>query len=60
MADGGLSIQDIFLWKEALASCAIEGNKYAMDMLKLWDTDRDAFWVECYKFHKRAKGGENE
>ena len=35
MADGGLSIQDIFLWKEALASCAIEGNKYAIDMLKL-------------------------
>ena len=30
-------------WVEALSSCAIEGNQEAIEMLKLWDTDKDEF-----------------
>ncbi len=38
-----MNIEDIFLWKEACASCAIEGNKWAKEMLELWETDKSKF-----------------
>ena len=31
--DGGLSVTDIFIAKECLASCAIDGNKLAKEIL---------------------------
>lgn len=36
-------------WIEALSTCAIEGNQYAIEMLALKDTDRAGFIVEMYK-----------
>ena len=42
-------------WIEALSTCAIEGNQYAIDMLKLKDTDKDAFFKELVKLVKKGK-----
>lgn len=36
-------------WTEALASCAIEGNKYAIEQLNLKKTDYIAFLNEMLK-----------
>ena len=36
-------IANLMMWVEALASCAIEGNKEAILMMELWKTDRDEF-----------------
>lgn len=59
-----MNLTDMFIWREALASCAIEGNQYAIEMLELYKTDRDKFLLEMYKFHERfetlEKGENNE
>ena len=38
-----LNFEDIFLWKEACASCAIEDNEWAQEMLELWEKDKNKF-----------------
>lgn len=52
MDKSSLPLDDLFKWHEALASCAIEGNKYAIEMLKLWDTDRNAFIKEILRLEE--------
>jgi len=44
-----LSFEDLMMWREALSSCAIEGNEWAKDMLKLRETDRNAYIKEITK-----------
>ena len=39
-------IGDYFILIEALSSCAIEGNKYAIEMLRLEKEDPKKFWIE--------------
>ncbi len=53
----GVTLYELFSWREALASCAIEGNKYAQEQLKLWGTN--AFVLECIKQReiRNAKNG---
>ena len=48
-------LNDLLLWREALASCAIEGNKFAIKMLNLWETNR----VEYIREILRLKGEED-
>lgn len=50
----------MYKWREALASCAIEGNQYAIEMLELLKKDPDKFWIEIYKLQQRAKDAEDE
>ncbi|KKM71233.1 hypothetical protein LCGC14_1432630 [marine sediment metagenome] len=45
MSDG-VTIDDLLRWREALSTCAIENNQYAIEQLKLWKTDRVAFTKE--------------
>ena len=42
----GVTLDDLLRWREALASCAIENNQYAIEQLGLWKTDRVAFAKE--------------
>ncbi len=42
-------LEDLMMWREALASCAIEGNEYAREQLELWKIDRQAFINEYIK-----------
>lgn len=51
-----MNIADIFMWRESLASCAIEGNQYAIEMLKLYDEDREAFILELYRLQLKTNG----
>ena len=44
------------LWLEALSSCAIEGNRFAQEMLRLWETDKLAFFQEL----RRVEESESE
>lgn len=44
---------------ESLASCAIEGNQLAIDLLNLKDTDYEAFVLELVK-HGFLKEDNNE
>ena len=37
------------LWLEALASCAIEGNRFAIEMLDLWRSGRRSERLEFVK-----------
>lgn len=39
----GITFEELMMWREALATCAIEGNVYAQEQLELFKTDRDAF-----------------
>lgn len=45
-----LSFDDIMRWREAFASCAIEGNQLAIYMMGLWETDRNRFLIELMEF----------
>jgi hypothetical protein len=45
----GITSYELFMYHEALSSCAIEGNKYAIEQLELWKTDINAFIVEYLK-----------
>ena len=38
-----ITLDELRVWRDSLANCAIEDNEYAIEQLKLWDTDRDAF-----------------
>lgn len=38
-----LTAEDVHRWREALASCAIEGNEFAKEMLALEKTDPKEF-----------------
>ena len=40
------TFKDLMIWKESIATCAIEGNPYAIEQLGLWETDRRAFIKE--------------
>ena len=40
-------VGDMLLYREALASCAIEGNEYAKEMLELFEVDRVKFIERC-------------
>ena len=50
-----MSIMDIFALQEALCSCAIEGNQWAIDLLKLRDKDVDAFYLELFKLQQKIE-----
>lgn len=52
----GLTIDDLRIWRDALASCAIENDEYAQEMVKLWDTDRPAFIREVLKLRVVEEG----
>lgn len=41
-----LSLIRLFMYVEAFASCAIEGNKLAIYMIGLWRNDVNAFYLE--------------
>lgn len=47
-----ISLDELIMWREALATVAIEGNVYAQDQLELWKTDRSAF-IEEYSRQNR-------
>lgn len=53
-----VAFEELMMWREALSTCAIEGNSYAIGQLELWKTDRDAFIREYIR--QRAIGGEND
>ena len=38
-----VTFDDLMKWREALATCAIEGNSYAQEQLKLWEIDKESF-----------------
>jgi len=38
---------------ESLASCAIEGNKFAIELLKLRETNPKLFLVKLEEFHNK-------
>ena len=44
-----VTFQELMIWREALSTCAIENNEYAIKQLKLWDTDRVSFLKEYLK-----------
>ena len=44
-----LTLEELLQYREAFATCAIEGNEYAEETLRLWKTDRRAFIVECLR-----------
>ncbi len=44
-----LSLDEQFQYREAFASCAIEGNEYAEKVPALWGSDRKAFILECLR-----------
>ncbi len=54
----GASLTKLIRWKESLASCAIEGNKYAQEQLELWHKDRAAFITEYLRQEQILKSGE--
>ena len=41
-----VTFDELMQWKSALANCAIEGNKYAKELLEPWEKDRLAFIEE--------------
>ncbi len=43
---GEIIFDELMVWRESLATCAIEGNVYAQEQLELWETDRGAFIAE--------------
>ena len=43
MAEEEPIFNELMMWREALATCAIENNSYAIEQLELFRTDRDAF-----------------
>ncbi len=43
------TFDNLMMWREALASCAIESNQYAIGLLELWKTDRPAFIKEYWR-----------
>ena len=45
----------IFAWREALATCAIEGNQTAKQLLELYKTNLPKFVSECEKLFKEEK-----
>ena len=49
-----MNLEDYYIWREALASCAIEGNKYAIEMLDLCKKDPEKFLLEMYKLKERG------
>ena len=49
-----MNIEDYYVWREALASCAIEGNQYAIEMLDLCKKDPEKFLLEMYKLKARG------
>jgi hypothetical protein len=49
-----MNINDIFIMQEALASCAIEGNPYAIRMMNLFKTNKEEFYSELYKLQERG------
>ena len=48
-----MEISDYSLYIEALASCAIEGNTFAREMLELREKDPKAFMVRLDEFAKK-------
>ena len=51
-----LSFDDIMRWREAFASCAIEGNQLAIHMMNLWETDRNKFLIELIDLIEKDSG----
>jgi len=49
-----ITYNDIRVWTEALASCAIEGNKFAIEMLELKKTDPIKFISELIRLNATA------
>lgn len=45
-----LSVKELFQWKEALSSCAIEGNEAAEWVLEAWDEDHEIFLFRLNQF----------
>jgi len=52
-----MTINDYSLYIEALASCAIEGNQFAIEMLDLRDKDPKAFLIRLEEWVKKGKKG---
>ncbi len=49
-----LKFEDIFLWKEACASCAIEDNEWAEEILEVWKKDKSKFIQKILEVTKNA------
>lgn len=49
-----MNLTDMYIWREALASCAIEGNQYAIEMLELQKKDPEKFLMEMYELKERG------
>ena len=45
-----ISFQDAMKYREAFATCAIEGNEFAIHMLDLWKSDRQQYYKELAEF----------
>jgi len=46
---------DISMYIEALSSCAIEGNAFAIEMLELRDKDPEAFMVRLGEWASKGR-----
>jgi hypothetical protein len=57
MKEISLSMKDIAMYTEAFASCAIEGNKLAQEMLELKDKDYNKYLLELLRFKYKEKNG---
>ena len=40
---------DVMMWVESFASCAIEGNPLAIEMMELWNTNKKAEFIKRIK-----------
>ena len=50
-----MTLVEIMMWKESLASCAIEGNEDAERILVLEKTDPDVFYLELFCMNESRK-----
>lgn len=56
-----ISLQEYFMWLEALSSCALSGNKLALDILREHDKTKDISMrmLIIYKYKKRIEKESN-
>jgi hypothetical protein len=55
-----MTLSDYYLYLDALSSCAIEGNTFAIKILELKDNDPSKFILELEKFANLDRISEEE